>query len=571
MNKQRFLILDAYPPPPATYPICRDLIALGHEAVNAGPQTASFIREEEFRSFVPEYQHHFIAPDESILRVIDEIGWVPDGVIHLSGSWPRDLDRCPAPTLLMHIHHQRFASSSERHLCYYDRVLMLLGSAPVYAARGYDHVVAGELKWFPPWHLPHFEPRERTIDVSFVGRLHPPASKEHRFRSCLMARILQLVREGTQVFIQGSGVGYLTVQGIYASSRIVLDYGTEGRHLTSRGLEALWSGAMLLIPKPGIGERNPWHDSFEDRRNVVYFESIGDAVELIRHYLSHERERDEIAHAGQQLARDAVLDWKNDLGALILNAFHHVPPDFLRQRTERLARFGVDNRRRTLDIALDTWENTKDAKRAIELYEAIPGWEDDLYLRRCHATAEFSHDDHAYSRDINIILDKMPDDPFALFTLAIAAFNRHTLIGVENVINVNRMAIQAIDRADPAQIDPNEVIGPYITLSNMSRFQLELDEICYALPPGADRSGRALQLCSFQLHRNLGYVFLGLRDWGLAHQALRIAEQIFPDDALTLAYIGRCLSGLGRTTDAISSYRRAIALEPFMTEAVIDL
>ncbi|MDA1193300.1 MAG: hypothetical protein O3A46_16620, partial [Candidatus Poribacteria bacterium] len=143
-------------------------------------------------------------------------------------------------------------------------------------------------------------------------------------------------------------------------------------------------------------------------------------------------------------------------------------------------------------------------------------------------------------------------------------------LGDAAVITATISALEAAQLADATQLDPEEATGLFPAFE-IERFQEELDEICMAIPRSVERTSRVLQMCSFQLHRNLGILFADRGDWGQAYKALRIAKQIVPDDAQTLLQIGRSLGALGQVSEAVHHYRRAIFLEPFLTAAVVGL
>ncbi|MDA1192267.1 MAG: hypothetical protein O3A46_11370, partial [Candidatus Poribacteria bacterium] len=141
------------------------------------------------------------------------------------------------PTIAMHLHYVRAASTVERRFCYYDRVL-LPGRRPSYEAHGFDHLVRADgIKWFPPWYVPHFEHYERTVDVAFIGTTYPAYTNAHRYRSRLLAQVRLMGRDGIRAVVE-NGISYTTVQQLYAQSKIVIDYATEGRHLSPRAMEA---------------------------------------------------------------------------------------------------------------------------------------------------------------------------------------------------------------------------------------------------------------------------------------------------------------------------------------------
>ncbi|MDA1191295.1 MAG: glycosyltransferase [Candidatus Poribacteria bacterium] len=574
MSNERFLVLNSYPPPPGSYPFHKALVDLGHEVVSAGPSGWSSMEESEFRRVAPECRHLLTEPDTPLSRIFHDIGWTPDGVFQLDAGatiWPSDLEDCPVPTVYTHLHYVRGSASAERRFCYYDRYVVPC-HADVYPARGYDHqVTADDLKWWPAWYLPHFESNNRDVDISFFGWLHPTFTRVHRDRSRLMARIRRLANEGVLVCV-AERTPYHAVQAMYARSKIVVEHSTEGKHLTHRTMDAMWAGAMVLAPRQDPKTQCPMSEHLHDRHHIVYFEDDDDALEQIRYYRTHHEERNAIAERGRQFVLDYLKGMASELGNFLLDdCFRSIPHDFLERRKDRLERFGVNERRRQLDRAKQFYWHAHDAKRALALCEAVPGWESDLHVRRCRAVAAvYAGEIQAYQDDIKAVLTKVPDHPFVLFNHATLCFEKREDLGHEVAISETRSALLALQKANPERWDPEEATGLYAAC-DMERFRAELDEICVATVPGLQRSQMARRLCVFQLRRNLGVLLAEAAQWEPAYQALRVAEQLMPDDGATLAQIGKALNALNRAPEAISYYRRAVSLEPFFTEAVIAL
>lgn len=81
----------------------------------------------------------------------------------------------------------------------------------------------------------------------------------------------------------------------------------------------------------------------------------------------------------------------------------------------------------------------------------------------------------------------------------------------------------------------------------------------------------------------LGCIHLREQDFEQAVEALQLAAEQFPDDPATFALLAEAQAGVGRTVDAINSYRRALELSPadgdlhnrlgllFLKEAQVDV
>lgn len=156
-----------------------------------------------------------------------------------------------------------------------------------------------------------FYPRdmEKVWDLAFMGTNVPLPHSGYRIRRQLLETALQ---EGFSLHIFG-GIGgwrYLktdTHQFVFggkfaeACSRARVTLGVNGvndvRMYASwrRTVNSMASGAFHLTHYvPGL------ETFFENKKHLVWFHDVSEAMELIGYYLSHEREREEIAIAGRQ-------------------------------------------------------------------------------------------------------------------------------------------------------------------------------------------------------------------------------------------------------------------------------
>lgn len=137
----------------------------------------------------------------------------------------------------------------------------------------------------------------KVHDVSFVG-------------GCYGIRrdiVLALRRAGIPVMAYGSGwdMGRLATEAVpalFAQSRVILGVGTIGHcrnfyALKMRDFDAPMSGSLYVT------HDNPdLHSLFRIGREIVTFSTIDECVKMIRHYLSNEGEREQIAAAGRARA-----------------------------------------------------------------------------------------------------------------------------------------------------------------------------------------------------------------------------------------------------------------------------
>ena len=164
--------------------------------------------------------------------------------------------------------------------------------------------------------LYHPDPKQQKIyNYVFAGNL--PLSSQWYYQIPSINFRLELVRAfsekpGFALFGGKSWKDYgINVRGwvdefqlsmIYNQARIVLasDQIIKANGFTSnRTTKALMSGAFLLIKKfEGIDR------IFENHRQLVWFDSVSEAIELADYYIAHEDERETIAHEGMVWARD---------------------------------------------------------------------------------------------------------------------------------------------------------------------------------------------------------------------------------------------------------------------------
>ena len=81
---------------------------------------------------------------------------------------------------------------------------------------------------------------------------------------------------------------------IYRKTRVVLNPPTKG-DVNMRVFEVMATGSFLLTERvPGI------EDLYENKKHLVLYDSLAEAIELTKYYLAHEEERNKIALAGMK-------------------------------------------------------------------------------------------------------------------------------------------------------------------------------------------------------------------------------------------------------------------------------
>ncbi len=129
---------------------------------------------------------------------------------------------------------------------------------------------------------------DRTIDVSFVGKLGRPGSVRH----AILSRVLPAF--DTNNYARSHTPREMGK--IYSRSKIVFNKSING-DLNMRFFEGLAAGALLVTDRIGNGLDRMGTDGV----HYVTYDTADEAIDKIRHYLAHDAEREAIARAGQQL------------------------------------------------------------------------------------------------------------------------------------------------------------------------------------------------------------------------------------------------------------------------------
>jgi hypothetical protein len=136
----------------------------------------------------------------------------------------------------------------------------------------------------------HFVPdMPRTFDVGFVGKLGPAHSERHRVLKAVLSSF------ETNEYLRFHSPREMG--NAYSRSKIVFNKSIGG-DLNMRFFEGLASGALLVTDRIGNG----LEEIGRDREHYVLYDSIEEALGLIRYYLDHDAEREAIATRGQTLA-----------------------------------------------------------------------------------------------------------------------------------------------------------------------------------------------------------------------------------------------------------------------------
>jgi len=161
---------------------------------------------------------------------------------------------------------------------------------------------------FEPRVLAQLETNVKQFDIAFVGSL---AATVHRSRIVLLealcSRFPELRIWGPNVDglsevspIRAAHKGYAWGRDMYQilrGSKLTLNHHGDIPPYANncRLYEATGVGTVLITDwKPNL------HEMFDPGKEVLAYRSIPESIELIRHYLAHENERQDIARAGQR-------------------------------------------------------------------------------------------------------------------------------------------------------------------------------------------------------------------------------------------------------------------------------
>jgi len=155
---------------------------------------------------------------------------------------------------------------------------------------------------------------EKTWDLVFMGSNIPlPQNTGYKVRRQLLETILGegfclhiFGTIGSWVYLRERGDVYLhpfvfggTFSKVCSRTKVTLGVnGVNDIHMYAswrRAMNSMASGAFHLTHYvPGI------ETFFENRKHLVWFNSVPEAIELAKYYLAHEEEREEIATAGRR-------------------------------------------------------------------------------------------------------------------------------------------------------------------------------------------------------------------------------------------------------------------------------
>lgn len=567
-RRDRVVLLHCYPPTPCLYPFEKGLRELGHEVIAFGP-AGMYGDSSQFQALEPDCHYTAVPAAISVDELFDLAGGQPDWLLYLQPNGallPRGLRDCPVPTVGWLTEEYKSADVDQGLYYYFDLAPTPFPQiARMYHDRGYDHRVCFNFTGCN-WLQPDVNPDERPIDVAFVGTTNPVLSRD---RCRELEKLLRLRQFGINVAVR-NGVFLRDMLNLYAQSKIVFQHSGQGdNNLTYRVSEAMSAGALVLARRPehvgGMGD----HPLVEGK-HIVYYDDFDEAEALIRHYSTHEDERRAIADEATRYI-EQEYPWVSQIEWFLDEFVHRIPEDFLERRHDRLARFGVDERRELMDYARYFVVSVGHGTQARSLVEEIPNWETDADARILHGLCcRVDMDPDAYQDDIDFIADAGAECPLSLYNHAALVFSGREELGYKLALEELLSLGRRLEAMDPDDFEGAAIDGAASTATSL-RERLEVARAHFDLPPGRERGRRLYSIYSWYMETSIGTLHSDLEQWELAITRFEKALEFTPDDGYIMADLGRALLHAGRTEDALELARAAVKAEPFFTGGRLGL
>jgi Glycosyl transferases group 1 len=260
--------------------------------------TANYLSDAFAPGCVTHFDLDVFAPNVSILRLLESArnrNGAPEIFAHLvhTPGLPRDLNLSPLPTVSLDIDSFAWTSSRARWSMLFDYVFVWHPSlAPLYEAAGHPKVVvlphAVDADLFPG----SSDCRERQLDLGWVGGFGY-AQYERR------GRIIPALAARFKMNDFARRYSKQETADVYKASKIVVNVSREDfpQDANMRCYEAMGAGALLITGKPS--ELSEW--GFREGEHYVAWSNEAEITNLVDYYLRHDKERTEIARAGQNL------------------------------------------------------------------------------------------------------------------------------------------------------------------------------------------------------------------------------------------------------------------------------
>lgn len=393
---------------------------------------------------------------------------------------------------------------------------------------------------------------KRDIDILFVGNFNAAVQRE---RLPCLARLAAL-RPTWNVQIT-SGVFGDEYRHLLARSRIVFNRSIRGE-CNCRVAETLAAGALLFQE----AENREVPALLKNREECVFYtdESL---KALLDHYLSHEKERQQIAAAGRSRVQEFTFE--RQLESILPTIEAELP----RMRERALERSANS---RLPDMPTRVWVDVcgmaqSDGTLRADLLQQVESAPRDA--RSLHALGVL-----AWQASAKQDRPTAPFDAAYYFQEAWRSDPRHVLSGLNlaeilltlgQYQNAEDQALRTLTMLDQlGEIDPAFLDAPHVPLA-FDDFRVEWERAAW-LHPGEPREEAKAKttLVRWRLHSILAQ----LRD-DLVHAYS--AHQLRPDLFMSPAWLGCALGRKGRISEAARYLRQAVAINPFDNDAAHPL
>jgi tetratricopeptide (TPR) repeat protein len=553
------LILASYPHSAVLRSMWQGLRANGATAYLAGVEGYGHPQDKALLQLDPRFQLDVVCePDAHIDEIIAACPSPPTAIVALEAGvafFPRGLPDVAVPTLYLIGEDWIHADYHERILPLFDRVLTAFSSTErLYAGRGFDHVAL----WYFVACYDFIEHRSgpRPVDVSFWGNLEPVVQRR---RNRVVEAFLELRHEGYEISI-GQGAFYHVYSDRLNESKIVIHDG-QSRQINMRVIEAMQAGCLVIAARPTDPD-DPSAGLFTEGEEIVFFDDIEHARDLVRHYLAHDDERQRIADAGN---RKVLRDFAVEIPArrLLDEHIHAIPADFRERRARRLAAAESDE----ATILTHYFALNRDPATATRVAGDAGN---PLVLNNLAVAAASERRFNDATAALEAALAERPSMAIARANLvAVRHFSQEVTDWPAHREWIEQQ-IAALGEAAPAGLEPADLYAccfPPI----YSRFRLEHAAAFRDHPPGVDRNRRLLDLHRYRLHQYAAEAAMFDQKFDVARLHFAAALEVVPDDGYVHANVAAAAAELGELPTALESLERAVDLEPFFADAAFNL
>lgn len=554
------LLLTANPSGVFQYSIEQALKTRGLSVITAGPQETSPFADAVQR-YDPGYGMDIVCNlDEPLEAILARCQESPRWILYFEstcGFLPLGLERVEIPTVALMTEDYIHADWLNQLFPLFDLVLSAWRrTAELYSARGHDNVV----QWYFGARAPFHRDLglERIYDVAFLGNLEPNVQRE---RNRVVERLIRLRRQGLKC-LAAWGAWIEDYNRLHAQTKIVYHHSIT-KQINMRVFEAMAAGCLVVCHRPE-DHHDPTSHIFTHGEDIVFVDSDEEALEVVRYYLEHDEERERIARAG----RDKVVahhNYENTLDDLFEHLPAHLDGDFVGRRRERLKRWGFGPEEVRFAYGYFYTYNQFPSKARAQFEAAGDGPE---VLNALGMAAMLEGDFPGAVEFFEKALALRPSFALARCNLATAHMVEHQ--GRSSSEEARRKTEEALKALADEGLSEADLEGPALP-NNYDRFRLEISKAFVDHPPGPERRQALAGCLKYQMSKYMAMLAMERSDWDEVERYALDALVIFGDDGYVMSGLAQAYCSRGRYDDAVAILRKAVELEPFHSEAQINL